>query len=154
LETLPGWAWDAREAGWDEGFSYLERFVARTGDARGTGEHREEGFPLGKWVKNQRSFYRASSLSADRIARLEALPGWTWDAQATKWEEGFSHLEQFVARVGNARAPWQHRDDDDYPLGQWVAKQRVLYRTGSLSADRIARLEALPGWTWDAQEKT
>ena len=41
-----------------------------------------ESFRLGKWVRRQRSTYRAGKLSADRVARLEALPGWVWDARA------------------------------------------------------------------------
>jgi hypothetical protein len=34
---------------------------------------------------------------------------------------------------------------DDYPLGNWRG-QLIACSKGKLSADRIARLEALPGW--------
>jgi Helicase associated domain len=78
LEALPGWAWRPFDAKWVEGFSVLERFVAREGDARMPRSHVEDGFPLGAWVKEQRSVYREGRLSEERVTRLEALPGWVW----------------------------------------------------------------------------
>jgi hypothetical protein len=156
LESLPGWDWNpggeaALGAAWEAGFSYLERFVAREHHARVTTQHLEDGYRLGQWVEVQRLTYRADRLSPERIACLEALPGWDWHPLDADWEEGFSHLERYVAREGNARVPRKHREDG-YALGGWVNKQRAAHRAGRLSGQRTARLEVQPGWVWNPRE--
>ena len=80
LEALPGWVWDVNEAGWQEGFAHLERFVEREGHAQVPVKHRENGYTLGQWVSVQRSALRKGKLDPKRQARLEAVPGWTWEA--------------------------------------------------------------------------
>jgi hypothetical protein len=54
-------------------------------------------------------------------------------------------LEEHVRREGHARVP-QLAVVNGFRLGSWVTKQRTNHRNGTLSADRAARLEALPGW--------
>lgn len=145
LEALPGWTWDIKEAAWEEGFGNLESFVEREGHARVPGDWQEDGYRLGPWVVKQRS--RRTGLDPDRRARLEALPGWTWDPIEARWREGFTILQRFVEREGHARVPAKWREDD-YGLGGWVVRQRVLWREGRLDPERRERLEAVPGWEW------
>jgi hypothetical protein len=149
LEALPGWIWDVHEEKWEEGFSYLERFVKRQGHARVAVSHAENGYRLGQWVGVQRNTYAKGQLAPDRIARLEALPGWSWDPFADQWKEGFRHLDRFVKREGHALVPKRHVEGSDYLLGSWVSNQRTAYRTGKLTSDQVARLEAVRGWIWD-----
>lgn len=42
----------------------------------------EDGYRLGRWVGVQRRTYKAGRVAADRIAQLEALPGWSWNTKA------------------------------------------------------------------------
>jgi hypothetical protein len=76
------------------------------------------------------------------------LPGWTWDPYATKWEEGFERLLEFVERQGDARVPKSYVVAG-YPLGAWVGTQRNFYKKGRLEADRRHRHQQVSGWTWD-----
>ena len=39
-----------------------------------------------------------------------------------------------------------------FQLGQWAATQRVLYKRGKLSADRIEMLNNLGDWRWDLRD--
>ena len=42
---------------------------------------KEDGFKLGVWVSDQRKRYKAAKLDPERQRKLEALPGWAWDAR-------------------------------------------------------------------------
>ena len=103
----------------------------------------------------QRSTRGKAKLDAQRIAQLESLAGWEWDLRDAWWEMGFAHLEEFVRHQRHARVPALFKAVDGFQLGAWVDRQRGMHGKirrgkGKLSAERIARLEALPGWVWKA----
>ncbi|QXE92797.1 Helicase associated domain protein [Geomonas subterranea] len=147
LEELPGWCWNARSYRWEEGFSYLQQYVRREGHARVPTSHKESNFNLGGWANQQRS--RKNRLTNERRQRLEALPGWTWESRSFQWEDGFSHLEQYVEVKGDAKVPQSHKSDDGFSLGLWVTTQRRNKR--NLSEEQIQRLQLLPGWSWNTR---
>ena len=147
LESLTGWSWDPSADRWDDNFELLEVFITREGNSRVPARHVENGVQLGGWVSEQRTARARSRLSPDRIDRLEAVPGWSWHPKADQWGHTIALLEQFVAREGHARVPIKHVEDD-VRLGSWAGTQRTEFRRGRLSPERVARLEAFPGWTW------
>jgi superfamily II DNA or RNA helicase len=148
LEALPGWAWNPFGSTWEVGYGHLQDFVALTGHARPTKTEEFRGFRLGQWVSVQRR--DIDRMSPDRRERLESLPGWTWTVRSTAWETGFRHLEDFVAKHGHA-SPAQSLVVNGYRLGQWVSVQRS--RRDAMELVRQERLEALPGWVWDARPR-
>jgi hypothetical protein len=135
LEVLPGWNWNPRDADWEEGFARLEGFALRDRHTSVSDTYLEDGYRLGQWVQVQRAAYSAGRLSAERIARLETLPGWAWKPFVAGWEAGFASLECFAAREGHTRVSHEHLEDG-YRLGQWVKVQRRAWRVGKLSAQR------------------
>jgi hypothetical protein len=147
-EALPGWSWDAISDRWETNFGVLQHFVGREGHARVPAHHIEGDVPLGRWVTNQRVSHRDGRLSKRQIARLEALPGWSWDPIADEWQNMFALLKTFVAREGHARVPDRHVESRKQ-LGAWVGHQRNSYKKGRLSKRQIACLEALRGWSWN-----
>ena len=146
LESLSEWAWTPRKTVWEEGFSCLEKYVKREGHAFVPRPHTEEGFKLGQWVTTQRC--RKARLSPEQISRLESLPRWIWKPLETAWEEGFSALVKYAEREGHALVPRYHIEQG-FKLGQWVKVQR-RDKNRSLT-ERRARLESLPGWSWNAR---
>ena len=156
LEALPGWTWDVVADAFEEGFQHLTMYVDAHGTARVSDlyEAPGTGFGLGSWVGKQRQQHRRGRLATDRVIRLEALPGWTWDPYSDAFEEGLRHLVKHVETHGTAKVQQSYVVPEPAPefgLGRWVHRQRQQHRHGRLAPDRVTRLEALPGWTWDAR---
>lgn len=152
LESVPGWTWDARIAEWETEYDLLCAYVAANGHARVPARHIVGDVRLGNWVNTQRGAWKRGELSTDRVTRLAALPGWAWDLHDAYWDQAFSLVQAYATEHGDARVPWTCVLDG-IRLGAWVGNQRSRMKTGRLSAERVARLEALPGWTWDARTK-
>ena len=149
LESLPGWAWNTLDTQWTEGLAAVRTYAAETGHARIPYSYESpDGHRTGIWVSARRQEYAAGRLAADRIAELEAIPGWTWNQRDTAWALGVSAVRGFAAENGHARVPASYVSPDGHHTGQWVAQRRNGYATGKLSADRIAELELIPGWSW------
>jgi predicted helicase len=149
LEALPGWSWIRFPDMWNEGFRYLNEFADREGHSRVPVNYiTAQGYRLRNWVQTQRA--TKDSISLERKALLEALPGWAWSVQPSyehkKWDKWFSHLNEFLKREGHTKVPVNYITAEGYYLGQWVKRQRVT--KDSMSAERKARLEAMPGWVW------
>jgi hypothetical protein len=100
---------------------------------------------LGQWLSNQRQSKRRGTLSRDRIHRLEAL-GVVWNTADTAWEHRFQELVEFRAREGHSDVPQDYHANPQ--LGRWLRKQREAKSTGTISQNRVKRLEAL-GVTWE-----
>lgn len=132
---------------WEERFAVLEQYVAREKHSRVPQLHNEDGVLLGRWVNRQREHYAASMLDDERIERLEALPAWTWNAFDAAWDARFAALADFAEREGSTSVPRDHIEAG-LRLTGWVARQREAYRANRLPAERVERLESLPGWSW------
>ena len=150
IETLHGWVWDAYADQWEAGFKQLQLYLQDYGNPRVPLRYIDSsGFNLGGWVRHQRKNKSKNILSQLRIERLEAIAEWTWDVIADQWEDGFDQLQNYIKAHNNARVLSNYITDNGYILGGWVCVQRTNKSKDFLSQDRIDRLEALLGWTWD-----
>jgi hypothetical protein len=151
LVALPGWTWERGPDKWERGYRSLMAFQKREGHIKVPAEHIENGVRLDAWVTRQRQHFRMGRIQrqGDHVTRLERVPGWKWsESYAERWDRHYTALVKFVEREGHASVPTKHVEGDAM-LGQWVSNQLQRYRW--LQAHhplRIARLEALPGWTW------
>ena len=103
---------------------------------------------LGMWLSKQRTIKKKNKLSPERIARLEAL-GVVWDLLDAAWEERFAELVAYQTQHGNSLVSIGYPENP--ALGLWVSKQRTAKRVGTLSTERIARLDAL-AFVWDSHK--
>jgi len=91
---------------------------------------------LGNWVNKQRQNYRKflkgekSSMDEKRMSALNRI-GFVWDATSVPlksthndnaWQKMYNQLSRYHATNGHCRVP------SSSPLGQWVVRQRFLYR--------------------------
>ena len=134
---------------WERSFAQLLQFRERFGHTRVPAKWKEN-VPLGHWVNVQRQFKKKGILSAERIARLEAI-GFDWELRSEQypkeeyWQRMCAHLVQFMQEHGHARVPRAHVAAPG--LRQWAIRQRGLDRRGSLRAGHREKLVAI-GFPW------
>ncbi|MFA4085311.1 Helicase associated domain protein [Mycobacteroides salmoniphilum] len=153
LEAVPGWAWNRFDAAWKQSYEHLVQWAAQHGDVtvlRGT--RTPDGTRMDQWPTVQRSEYRAGTLDPERIALLEALPGWSWNPNHDRWATGYKHLQTFAASTGTANPSRSVTTVDGFKLGNWVAAQRRFHQLGQLAPEKVAALEDLTGWTFNILE--
>ena len=107
----------------------------------------------GLWMMHIRASYKKGRLSQERIDELEAIPGWKWGTHREEvytWEEHLQHwITEYEKRL---QTPSSHSKDlEEKRAGVWQGTQRVAYKNGTLSQERIKELVASPGWEWGPQ---
>ncbi len=137
-------------ASWEYRFGLLKRWIDLHGDKVVPTDAYVDGYRLGGWISVQRTRHKRGLLSRDRFTRLDALPGWVWDAQDSRFEEGLQYLKAFIATNGHGNIPSDYVNSEGYPLGTFVARYRSLGNRGKLPAHRYDELMGLrPHWSWD-----
>ncbi|MFF4666980.1 helicase associated domain-containing protein [Streptomyces sp. NPDC001282] len=126
------------------------------------------GYPLGRWLAEQRRYYTDGTLDAERLVEREAL-GMVWSERDAAWEDGLMVARLYAAAHGHFLPPtgavWA-----DYPIGVWAknaraaarrareneelreAGRRVPSAAGAMTQARQNELDAIdPGWcpAWD-----
>jgi hypothetical protein len=155
LEEIPGWLWNPLDERWSAGIVAVRVYAADNGHANVPSPYvSPDGHQTGMWVGRRRGEYAVGKLSGDRIAELEAIDGWVWSALDEKWLTGLAAVRRYVTENGHANVPGRHCAPDGHKTGQWVSVRRQFYAAGKLSAERIAELEAIPGWVWRTRGST
>jgi len=148
LKSLKNWSWKPYTDQWNEGFERLKAYIKETGAATPPQRFSTDGFALGQWVNTQRK--NKDALTPERKRLLESLAGWSFDPLTDQWNQGFAQLKMYVKKYGKSRPPTDFRTNEGYKLGQWVRVKRGNKDT--LTPERIALLESLPGWKWSASK--
>ncbi|MFE4218641.1 Helicase associated domain protein [Streptomyces sp. NPDC056844] len=155
---------EPEHANWRAGHRAAVAYREREGDlavpynhVEGAGSRGEGGFPLGRWLSDQRRAVRAGGMLPERAEDLEVL-GVVWDPADAAWEENFGAARAYFEVYGTLAAPVT-ASMLGRPIGQWLANAR---RRGGLGKDeqraqrRAARLAGVdpewnPGWAVDWQ---
>ena len=130
-----GFVWNARDAAWEEGFSYLMRYKNRIGHCVVPYGYVESEFKLGFWVANQRA--KADLMPLVRRQQLDGI-GFVWEPFENAWDQAVNYLKAFREREGHCRVPKDHKEDG-FPLGQWVVKRRAKGNAFSGSPETVRR---------------
>jgi ribosomal protein S18 len=147
MEEICGLVWDPAEAFFQEAVRHLKEYIHEYGHARVPRRHITScGFSLGSWIEERCAEYKVKTLSAARVKAFEVLPGWIWNRKEADFLEGIQHLKRYVNEYGHVKVPRSHKTSSDFTLGSWVNFQKRQYKKGTLSAEKIKALEAIPGW--------
>jgi hypothetical protein len=139
-------SWRPKDQKWEKGFSFLKKFHSREGHCFVPQRHLEDGYNLRAWVDNQRNTNAVQS--EDRLNRLKAL-GFTWNTFDQRWDEGYTHLQNYHDREGHSRVAKNHIESG-FNLGLWVSSQRSNKATQTSA--RAKKLQSL-GFVWDAVDE-
>eukprot|EP00979_Chaetoceros_neogracilis_P007710 scaffold1641_cov250-Chaetoceros_neogracile.AAC.4 len=91
---------------------------------------------LGKRISRQRALFRSKKLKADRYEKLVGI-GFAFENKIgnEKWNRRFVELVEYKEKNGHCNIPTTNGS-----LGQWVMRQRSLFRSKKLKADRYEKL--------------
>lgn len=154
LEAIESWVWGVTD--WDRRANLVERYAAKHGELP-VGDTRMFGREIGGWAVRQRRRHIAGALSAEQVARLEAIPGWSWEP--TRANVDLHHGRAAALRAATAVTgtvliddTWLCPDNPGRTLWAWTQTLRADHRPPrrhAVSTETARFLEALPDWTWD-----
>lgn len=144
LEDI-GMVWSPKDALWEIGYAAAVRYQAKHGNLNPPQPYvDDDGYKLGSWLANQRTYYRSGTLQPERVRRLEAL-GITWNIRDAKrdsrWERALAAATRYRQHHGDLDVPGNYVTDDGFQLGQWIIHTRS--RQAGLTPEQRAALTAL-----------
>jgi hypothetical protein len=142
------WCIRVKPVSWEQRYEELKEYQSHVGHVNVPVDY-EPNKSLGKWVASQRFQYNKGLLANDRIERLAAI-GFKWRVRERvvdrmPWEQRYEELKEYQLHMEHVNVPQVYEPNKS--LGKWVHRQRVQYRKGLLTNDRIERLEAI-GFQW------
>lgn len=96
---------------------------------RDTHDNDNDRKALGRWVGNQRVFYKyylngdTKHIKPHRINALNKI-GFVWDVKERKWMDRYNVLVEYKRIHGHCRVTWKQNKD----LSEWLRRQRYQYQ--------------------------
>ena len=150
LEAI-GFPWVSAISGkkWTEMYERLKTHHAQHGNA--DVPHRWKSDPkLAAWVSDQRQRRKKGLTTAEQVRRLDELQ-FTWQhRERGSWADRFEEVAAFKAKHGHCEIPLHYPANPK--LGRFVNAMRSHRKRGKVSADRIAKLDAV-GFLWASSRK-
>ena len=134
---------------WEKWYELMADFRAKNGSCLVPYFYTtEDGYDLYRWVLKQRYDWTYGEISEERIRLLDELD-FIWEQQDDPWEKGMAALMIYHAEHGHCMVEAEYVNKDRYPLGEWVADQRIF--DGNYPREKYQRLKKL-GFVWDLRE--
>ena len=64
------------------------------------------------------------------------------------WENGFIEAKKYFELYGHLNVPVKYKTENGFPLGNWIQRQRNVYKKDKISPERIKRLVEI-GMNWN-----
>ena len=138
---------------WNHYFAAASTYYAEHGNLKVPLRYKTPGgLSLGDWVQTQRQIRKGKrtfgTLTQQQIEQLDGI-GMVWETRSeTAWAKGLEAAKHYHQQYGDLQVPSDYKDGNGFALGIWVRDVRRRYRSGGLTQDRVAELEAL-GMVWN-----
>jgi superfamily II DNA or RNA helicase len=156
LNSIPGWSWAPLKDDW---LGMYEAFVDYQSEKESLNipdTIRGPNGSLSTWTERQRARYRRSpkAFEKDKLQKLEAIPGWSWDPLEEAWNNMHAALIEYQKTNDSLNIP-SNSQGPNGKLRTWITGQRTAYHSKKKKLDKskIQKLEAIPGWSWDPLEE-
>lgn len=142
-----GFVWDPYKTYWEEMFARLAEYQRIKAHCNVPQDYPDDP-QLGTWASKQRDSYRAGKMNQERIRRLDQL-GFIWEPSDAVWEQMLEALREHKREKGHCKVSrnWPRSPH----LAHWVLRQRQAKKNGTLTEERIRRLQEA-GLAWTPQE--
>ncbi len=153
LELIKGWKWTVERIDYvpktfDERYEELLIWIQTHDNKLPTKNLKDEiEKDLGFWCITQRQCYVKEKLSEERKIKLELIPNWFW-VQVDPFYETYENLLKFMTGNNNTLPKSGSKNKTECSLANWIGRQKVLYKKGTLGDDKIKKLEVLNNWKW------
>ena len=141
---------DALTATWDMYYASAKQYYKENGNLEVPARFiTEEGYALGGWLNNQKAIRKGTivgKLTEDQIHKLDSI-GMIWDSLDYFWEQNFKLAKEYYLTSGNLDIPTNYKSTDGKHLGNWILRQRQLYKANTLTDEQIKKLDSI-GMDW------
>lgn len=141
---------DALTATWDMYYASAKQYYQENGNLEVPARYiTEEGYALGSWLNNQKAIRKGTivgKLTENQIQKLGDI-GMIWDSLDYFWEQNFKLAKEYYLTSGNLDIPTNYKSKDGKHLGNWILRQRQLYKSNSLTDEQIKKLDSI-GMDW------
>ena len=141
---------DALTATWDMYYASAKQYYKENGNLEVPARYiTEEGYALGSWLNNQKAIRKGTivgKLTEDQIQKLDDI-GMIWDSLDYFWEHNFKLAKEYYLTYGNLDIPTNYKSTDGKHLGNWILRQRHLYKSNALTDEQIKKLDSI-GMDW------
>ena len=138
-----GVVWNRFDYVWEQNYHAALAYFVEHGNLEIPSGCVYNGVKLYNWLADLRKKNRQGLIDEEQISRLNKI-GMRWESQADiKWEKGFEEAKKYYEQNGAADAPYAYVTPEGYKLGIFLTKCRERYAKGSLSQERIDRLNAI-----------
>ncbi len=135
------------DAAWEHGVALYRDYVKEHGRIySGIG-----GTELGRWLKNQRDYYRRGILRDDRAQMMLETDPEVFSTHESEWDDHFESFVRYVSQNGKCWIP-RTLKFEGWRLGLWVSNQKQNYKRGELPPERTRRLLEVNPAVFDAAE--
>ena len=132
---------------WNTHFELAKKYYEEHGNLNVPNRYCVGNFSLGRWIRQQILQYQKGKLPEKYVECLSSI-GINWNNCRQKnidnsYEDGFQHLEQYLAENSGKTPPVSFVCSDGYTLGRWLANTKNKYRQGKLKTKYAERFQKL-----------
>ncbi|MEE3342778.1 MAG: helicase associated domain-containing protein [Bacilli bacterium] len=144
---------------WNKMYELAKKYYTSHGNLNDSETILIDGYRLDYWLSNQRHDYKKGNISNAKKELLDNIGMiWTDNYQKRKsnndaWNQMYELAKAYYEYHGhlNIKRNFQvegYVEDKIIKLGSWINNQRIQYRTGHLSNEKIEKLESI-GIIWE-----